>query len=72
MTNEIEILKRLDNSNVMKVFEFYEDDNMYYLVTELFTGGELIDKLASKERLGEKEASIIIAQLLSAIAYCHQ
>ena len=72
LTNEIEILKRLDHPNIIKLYEFYEDDNRYYLVTELCTGGEVIDVLANKEKVTEKEASIIIAQMLSAIAYCHR
>lgn len=55
------MLKRLVNPNIIKLFEFYEDDNRYYLVTELCTGGELLDEMAKKEKFNEKEASIIMS-----------
>jgi calcium-dependent protein kinase len=32
--NEIEILKRLDHPNIIKLFEIYEDEKHYYLVQE--------------------------------------
>jgi calcium-dependent protein kinase len=41
-----EVLKNLDHPNVMKLYEFYEDDKRYYMVTELCTGGELYDEIA--------------------------
>lgn len=41
----MEILKRLDHPNIIKLYEFYKDDKRYYLVTEICTGGELFDEL---------------------------
>lgn len=32
--NEIEILKKLDHPNIIKIYETYEDENNYYVVTE--------------------------------------
>ena len=43
ITHEIEVLKRIDHPNILKLYEFYEDDKRYYLVSELCTGGELFD-----------------------------
>jgi len=33
-TNEIDILKKLDHPNIIKIYETFEDDNNYYVVTE--------------------------------------
>mmetsp|Transcript_29464 Transcript_29464/g.33751 ORF Transcript_29464/g.33751 Transcript_29464/m.33751 type:complete len:116 (-) Transcript_29464:1144-1491(-) len=33
--NEIEIMKRLDHPNILKLFEVYQDEKRYYLITEL-------------------------------------
>ena len=52
-THEIEMLKRLDHPNIIKLYEFYEDDKRYYLVTELCTGGELFDELTKREQFEE-------------------
>ena len=72
LTHEIEMLKRLDHPNIIKLYEFYEDEKRYYLVTELCTGGELFDELTKRDSFEEKDASVIIQQLLSAVAYCHR
>lgn len=33
-TNEIEILKRLDHPNIIKIYETFEDKDNYYVITE--------------------------------------
>ena len=40
--NEIYALKALDHPNIIKLYEIYHDEDYSYLVTELWTGGELI------------------------------
>lgn len=32
--NEVEILRKLDHPNIIKLFEVYEDKNFFYLVQE--------------------------------------
>lgn len=45
----------------MKLYEFYEDEKRYYMVTELCTGGELYDEIAYRNKgLKEDEASFIM------------
>jgi len=39
--NEVRILTTLDHPNILKVFEFFEDEKNLYIITELCTGGEL-------------------------------
>jgi len=45
LLNEVEMLKSLDHPNIMKIFEFYQDNKFFYIVNELCTGGELFDKI---------------------------
>lgn len=35
------ILKELDHPNILKVYDLFQDNKNYYLITELCTGGEL-------------------------------
>ena len=37
--NEINNMKAVDNPNIVKLFEFFEDDENIYILTELCTGG---------------------------------
>jgi len=39
------VLLKLDHPNILKVYDFYEDEKCCYIVTELCTGGELFDKI---------------------------
>jgi serine/threonine protein kinase len=41
LQNEIEILKQVDHPNIVKLYDIFEDDDNYYLVMELMTGGEV-------------------------------
>ena len=62
----------LDHPNIIKVFEFFQDERHFYIVTELCTGGELFDRIIKKHRFGEKEAADTMHQILSAVVYCHE
>ena len=45
--HEIEVLKRLDHPNIIKIYELYDDDKRLYLIMECCAGGELYDKLSN-------------------------
>ena len=36
LLNEIQILKQMDHPNILKLYEFYQDDKRYFLVTEYY------------------------------------
>ncbi len=68
---EISVLKKLDHPNILKLFEFYQDADNYYLITEYCTGGELFERIVQSKHFTEQKAAVIMKQLLSAVAYCH-
>lgn len=37
--NEIAIMKVVDHPNIVKLYEFFEDDDSFYIITELCSGG---------------------------------
>ena len=65
-------MSKLDHPHILNVYEYFEDDNHLYIVTELCTGGELFDKIIEKKRFSETEASQIMEQMLSAVVFCHK
>mmetsp|Transcript_17591 Transcript_17591/g.19799 ORF Transcript_17591/g.19799 Transcript_17591/m.19799 type:complete len:134 (+) Transcript_17591:313-714(+) len=67
----MQIMKKLDHPNILRIYEVFQDQKRYYLITELCTGGELFDEIAKKAIFSEKDAAIIIEQILLAINYCH-
>lgn len=69
--NEINILKELDHPNIVRMYEFFEDAKRYYLVTEICKGGELFDEIIARGKFSEKDAAVLIKQVLSCMLYCH-
>ena len=65
-------MKKLDHPNIIRVFEFFRDENYFYIVTDLCTGGELFDRITTLHHFSEKEAANTMHQVLSAIVYCHK
>ena len=69
--NEVDILTRADHPNILRLYEFYEDERHYHLVTEYVAGGELFDFIIKSKMLSESIAANFMKQILSAVAYCH-
>jgi len=45
MLNEINILKDMDHTNIVKVYEYFEDAKRFYIVLDHIEGGELFDEI---------------------------
>jgi serine/threonine protein kinase len=71
LAKEIEILRRINHPNVIKLFEVYENELYVHLVLEYINGGELSNHILSKGAYSEKDASLAIKNVLEALAYCH-
>lgn len=83
---EIEILCGMEHENVMCMKEFYTEKDrvrplliavdgwvvcQVYLITELLTGGELLDAVVERGIYSEADACLCFKQLVSGIAYLH-
>lgn len=45
LIKEIEIMRKLNHPNIMKLHEVFESSNSLYLVLEYFSGGHLHEKI---------------------------
>jgi len=68
---EIDIMKKVQHRNVLRLIEIYETDNHLSLVMELVNGGELFYKIVDKGSYSEREARDIIRQLVEGVDYLH-
>ena len=71
LLNEINILKELNHPNIVRMFEFFEDETRYYLITDFFSGGELFQELQTNGPLSEENTAKIVKQVLSCVNYLH-
>ena len=70
--NEINILKDLDHPNILKMYEFFEDEKRYYIVTDICNGGEQFDEIVNRGKFSESDASLLMKLVLGSINYFHQ
>ncbi|CAD8058402.1 unnamed protein product [Paramecium sonneborni] len=70
--SEMNILKNLDHPHIVKLFELFQDENNYYLVTEYLSGGELFDRIKKMSSFSESIAADYIRQILLATLHCHE
>ena len=68
---EVELLAQLDHPHIMKIFEYFKDESSFYIAMELLEGGDLYDYITKIKSFTEKDAAIIMSQLLSAVNYLH-
>ncbi|KAG6603911.1 Calcium-dependent protein kinase 16, partial [Cucurbita argyrosperma subsp. sororia] len=71
---EVKILQELTgHENVVQFHNAFEDDSYVYIVMELCEGGELLDRILSKKdsRYTEKDAAVVVRQMLKVAAECH-
>ena len=71
MIEEITIMKKLDHPNIVKIYEFFEDENSIYIIMEYLEGGELFDILNKKKSFSEKESAEILKNILEGLSYLH-
>eukprot|EP01038_Epipyxis_sp_PR26KG_P012564 gene12564-16850_t len=68
---EAELMKNIDHPNIVREFDYLEDDGHVYLIMEYVEGGELFDRIIHKTVYTEREARDTVFEILSAVHYLH-
>lgn len=69
---EIQILTLTNHQHIVSVKEVFYSKNYVYLIMDLMTGGELFDRIVTKDHYSEQEAKQALQQIVVAIKYCHE
>ena len=73
LLQEFAIYKHLGNHrHIVRLVAACEDDHSVYMVFNLCEHGELPAHLAQKPTLSEKEIVELFAQIVEAVAHCHE
>jgi serine/threonine protein kinase len=70
--NEISCMRLLNHPNILKLERVYEDTEFVYLVLEFAEGGDLFERLSSKEVFTEQLCAVLARNLLRPLAYMHK
>ena len=69
ITKQINILRQLNHPNIVKIHEFYVNEQYYQIITEYFNKGELFKYI--KGSYSEKQLAVIFYQIISGLGYLH-
>ncbi len=69
--NEINILKKMSHPNIVRIYEFYESIENYYLINEFCPDGELYNYI-NNSTLNEQQLAVIFYQVFSGLKYLHE
>ena len=72
LKDEIAILHEIKHDHIINLYDSFDDESYFYLVTELMSGGELFDRIVTKTFYNEKEARDVCKILFEALNYCHK
>uniref|UniRef100_A0A131X7V9 non-specific serine/threonine protein kinase n=1 Tax=Hyalomma excavatum TaxID=257692 RepID=A0A131X7V9_9ACAR len=71
-TQEVQLLKMCQgHPNIVEFVESFQDEAHTYIVLELLTGGELLERIRGRARFTESEACRIFRRLVSAVHFMH-
>uniref|UniRef100_A0A668UK80 Protein kinase domain-containing protein n=1 Tax=Oreochromis aureus TaxID=47969 RepID=A0A668UK80_OREAU len=69
--SELAVLQRVSHANVIQLVEVFQFPQRVYMVLELATGGELLDRVVSRGHFTERDATQAIQMILAALVYLH-
>ena len=72
LMQEYSILKILQHPNIIRLYESFESVKHILIVTELCSGGDLLNYVREHKKLNEKMAKFILKKLLEGLHYCHK
>lgn len=69
--NEINIQRKLEHPNIVKLFKVFEDNEFVYLVMEYVKEGNLYKRISSAPEISEREIMIFCQNLFQTLEYIH-
>lgn len=69
---EVQIMRQLDHPNIIKLVDFHESRQYYYIILELAQGGELFHQIVRLTYFSEDLSRHVITQVAKALEYCHE
>lgn len=69
--SELAVLQRVSHSNVIQLIEVFQFPQRVYMVLELATGGELLDRVVCRGHFTERDATQALRMVLAGVGYLH-
>lgn len=69
---EVQIMRQVDHPNIIKLIDFAESKQYYYIILELAPGGELFHQIVRLTYFSEELSRHVIVQVAKALEYLHE
>lgn len=69
---EVQIMRQLDHPNIVKLIDFSESKQYYFIILELCPGGELFHQIVRLTYFSEDLSRHVIIQVAKALQYLHE
>jgi len=72
LDKELDIMNVLDHPNITRMIAVFDEDEYYFLVSELMQGGDLAESINTEYAdVSEEDVQGLITPLFDAVIYCH-
>ncbi len=65
-------MRQLDHPNIVKLIDFFESKEHYFIILELAPGGELFHQIVRLTYFSEDLSRHVITQVAEALLYLHE
>ena len=72
LTNEVQILSTIDHPNIVKLYDYFNEEYYFNIVTEFCSGGELFNRIVLKGRISEAEVMKYMKKMMRAVNHLHK
>lgn len=69
--SEVAVLRKVKHDYIVQLYEVFECPERVYLVMELATGGELLDRIVCRGSFTEHDATRVLSMVLEGVRYLH-
>ena len=69
LTDEINILKTFDHPNIIKILDFFIDEENVYIITEYFNQVKFLGKIMKLGKLNQMSVKYLLEQIFNVISY---
>ncbi|TID29166.1 hypothetical protein CANINC_002123 [Pichia inconspicua] len=69
---EVTLMNQLSHPNIVKLIDFVESDDYYYIIQEIVEGGELFNQIVKYTYFSEDLSRHVIIQVAEALLYMHE
>ena len=71
LLDEIIILKNIEHTNLVKIYDFFDDEKNYYIATDFYEEGDLLENITKINWTNENIFKSIMEQIFRALIFLH-